>query len=68
MQKQIIVDVMDDGEVKIETKGYAGPICVEESKFLKGALGEEVSQVLTAAYYQVDQNNNVRRTIRPLCG
>ncbi len=68
MQKQIIVDVMDNGEVKIETKGYSGPLCLEESKFLKGALGEEVSRVLTSAYYQVDQNNNVRRTIVPLCG
>jgi methionyl-tRNA synthetase len=68
MTKQIIVDVMDDGEVKIETKGYSGPICLQESKFLKDVLGEETSRVLTATYYKVDQCNNVRRTIRPLCG
>ena len=68
MRKQIIVDVMDDGEVKIETKGYSGPICLEESKFLKDALGEETSRILTATYYQSDQCNTVKRTIRPLCG
>lgn len=67
MQKQIIVDVMDDGEVRIETKGYSGPVCLAESQFLKDLLGEEVSRQLTAAYYQQDERVNTRKII-PLCG
>lgn len=68
MKKQIFVDVMDDGEVKIETKGYSGPVCLEESKFLKDVLGEETSRTLTAAFYQQGVCNTVTRKIIPLCG
>ncbi len=68
MQKQIIVDVMDDGEVKIETKGFSGPICLKESQFLKDILGHEISKQLTPAYYQKNSNNQTTRKIIPLCG
>lgn len=68
MPKQIIVDVMDDGEVKIETKGYSGPVCLQEAKFLKELLGEEISRTLTPAFYQQGQTNTVTRKIIPLCG
>ncbi len=68
MQKQIIVDVMDDGEVLIQNKGYSGPVCLEESKFLKDLLGEEISRTLTPAFYQHAQTNTVTRKIIPLCG
>ena len=67
MQKQIIVDVMDDGEVKIETKGFSGPMCLKESQFLKDILGSEISKQLTPAYYQ-QKHNTVTRKIIPLCG
>ena len=66
--KQIIVDVTNDGEVKIETKGYVGKECVEESQFLKDVLGEETSRQLVAAYYQRQgQKETVKRHL-PLCG
>lgn len=66
MKKQIIVDVMDDGEVKIMTKGYTGPMCIEETQFLKDLLGHEVLRQLSTAYYQNCKNKT--RKIIPLCG
>jgi hypothetical protein len=53
--KQIIVDISDSGEIRLETKGFTGKACLEESKFLKDLLGQELSQQLTPAYYQTQQ-------------
>ena len=44
MAKKIIVEIDNDGEVRIETQGYKGPICLEESQFLKDILGEECAE------------------------
>lgn len=52
MTKQIVVDIDDSGEVRIETKGFKGPVCLEESQFLKDLLGKELSQYLTPMFYQ----------------
>ena len=68
MKKQIIVDVMDDGEVKITTKGYKGPMCIEETQFLKDLLGHEVQRQLSVAYYQKENCKKTNRKIIPLCG
>ena len=38
--KQIIVEVSPDGEITIETRGFKGPACLKESKFLKDLLGQ----------------------------
>ena len=66
--KQIIIDIKDDGEVKIETRGYSGSSCVEESQFIKDILGEETAKHLTPAYYQRQgQKESVKRHL-PLCG
>lgn len=64
MQKEIIVTICDDAEIKIESKGYSGPVCLAEAQFLKDILGEEISRVLTPAYYQ----NEHKRQFIPLCG
>lgn len=66
MSKRIYVDVMDDGEVRIETKGFKGPVCLAETQFLKELLGEEVSRQLCASYYQKN-NESIKKHI-PLCG
>ena len=49
--KQIVIDVTEDGEVKIETRGFTGKSCIVESQLLKDLLGKELSQSLTPAYY-----------------
>ena len=49
--KEIVIEVSEDGEVRLETKGFEGKACLEESKFLKDLLGSEVCRHLTPAYY-----------------
>jgi len=65
--KQIIIDVLDSGEIKIETKGFKGKSCIEESQFLKDLLGEEKARNLVPAYYQT-KNKAVIHKHLPLCG
>ena len=64
--KEIVVDVLDTGEVKIETRGFSGKACIQESQFLKDLLGKEISQQLTPAYYR-EGRQEVKKHI-PLCG
>lgn len=64
--KEIIVDISDDGEIKIETKGFKGKSCIAEAQFLKDLIGKEISQSLTPAYYE-DQKTIVKKHL-PLCG
>lgn len=64
--KEIIIDISDTGEIKIETRGYTGKSCIEESQFVKDLLGDEISRQLTPAVYQ--QNNKQVKMYLPLCG
>lgn len=64
--KEIIIDVSDDGEVQIETRGFKGKSCLAESEFLKDLLGKETSRQLTPAYYQ-EEKQTVKKYL-PLCG
>jgi hypothetical protein len=66
--KQILIDISDDGEVKIETRGFSGKACVSESEFLKDLLGKETARQLTPAYYQRQGRNEVVKKHLPLCG
>lgn len=64
--KQIIIDVLDDGEVKLETRGFAGKTCLEETEFIKNILGNEITRQLTPAYYT--QGKETVKKHLPLCG
>jgi len=64
--KEIIIDISDDGEVRIETRGFKGKSCLAESEFLKELLGKETSRQLTPAYYQ-EEKQTVKKYL-PLCG
>ena len=64
--KEIIIDISDDGEVRIETRGFKGKSCLAESEFLKELLGKETSRQLTPAYYQ-EEKETVKKYL-PLCG
>ncbi len=64
--KEIIVEVSMDGEIKLETRGFKGKACIEESKFLKEVLGAETLRELTPAYY-VEEEVAVKKYL-PLCG
>jgi hypothetical protein len=65
--KQIIVDVLDSGEIRIETSGFSGKSCIEESKFLKLLLGKELERQLVPAYYTIENKKTVKKHL-PLCG
>ena len=64
--KEIIIDISNDGEVKLETRGFTGKSCVEESQFIKDLLGKETAKQLTPAYYQA-QTTQVKKYL-PICG
>jgi hypothetical protein len=64
--KEIVIDISDDGEIRIETKGFKGKACLEESLFLKNLLGEETYKQLTPAYYNT--NKNELKKYLQLCG
>lgn len=64
--KEIIVDISNDGEIKIETKGFEGKSCIAESEFLKNLLGRETKQQLTPAYFYT--NKSKTKKYLPICG
>ena len=64
--KEIVVDVSDSGEIKIETRGFKGKSCLMEAEFLKEVLGRETARQLTPTYWQKSQAK-VKKHL-PLCG
>ncbi len=53
MKSQTIeITVSPTGETKIQTQGFAGNGCREASQFLEHALGQRVSETLTAEFHQ----------------
>jgi len=65
--KQVIMTIKPDGEISIETEGFSGSMCVEETQFIKDALGEETAQVLKPCYFGTVETG-VKRKLKPLCG
>jgi hypothetical protein len=64
--KEIVIDISEDGEIRLETKGFVGKACVEESQFLKDILGKETFKRLTPAYYSTIKKK-VKKYLQ-LCG
>jgi hypothetical protein len=64
--KEIVIDISSDGEIRIETKGFKGKACLEESQFLKKLLGKETYKQLTPAYYNTNKKK-VKKYLQ-LCG
>ena len=64
--KQIVIDVANDGEIKIETRGFTGKACIEETQFLKDLLGQETARELKPCYFQQEKQKITRHI--PLCG
>ena len=64
--KEIVIDVSDDGEVRIETRGFSGKSCIAESRFIKDVLGKETEKQLTPTYWQ-KTNTKIKKYL-PLCG
>ena len=64
--KEIVVDVSDDGEIRIETRGFSGKSCIAESRFIKDVLGKETESQLTPTYWQ-KASTTIKKYL-PLCG
>ncbi|HMY60370.1 MAG TPA: DUF2997 domain-containing protein [Pseudomonadota bacterium] len=52
-RKELEITISPSGEVSVQVKCIPGQSCVEETKFLEDALGNEVKdRQLTSDYYQ----------------
>ena len=59
--KTIEITVSPDGQTKVETKGFTGAECREASRFVEEALGQCISEKLTAEFFEnqpVQQTNH----------
>jgi hypothetical protein len=65
--KQIIITISEDAEIRIETKGYTGKACLEDSDFIKKILGKELAVKLCPTYYQKKNKEEVH-IFKPICG
>ena len=52
MKKIIRITVGPRGETRVETRGFSGGECRDASRFVEQALGQPVSEQLTAEFYQ----------------
>ncbi len=52
-RKELEISISPTGEVKVQVKCIPGQACVEETKFLEAALGNDIKdRQLTSDYYQ----------------
>ena len=54
MPRIIEVIVSPQGEVTLQTKGYAGSDCLQASRFLEQALGVVINDQKTTEFYQTE--------------
>jgi copper chaperone CopZ len=66
MEKQIVIDILDTGEIRIETIGFKGAECLKESEFIEEALGKVYGRKLTKAFYMKEGTKVT--THKQLCG
>jgi hypothetical protein len=52
MTKTIEITVSPKGRTTVTTKGFTGSSCREASRFIEQALGQQVSEQLTAEFHQ----------------
>ena len=64
--KEIVIDISNEGEIKIETRGFKGKNCLSESQFIKDLLGRETARQLTPTYWAKNQTE-IKKYL-PLCG
>ena len=53
--KCIEITVSPTGQTSVQTKGFVGGECRDASRFLEEALGQRVSETLTAEFHQTAQ-------------
>ncbi|MDE2096125.1 MAG: DUF2997 domain-containing protein [Patescibacteria group bacterium] len=58
--KSIVIEVAEDGAVKVEGHGFSGPDCQKATAFLESALGVKTGEVRKPEFIQ--KAVNVQRT------
>ena len=61
MTKTIEVIVAPNGQVRVETKGFAGSECREASARLEQALGLRTSERLSTEFHQQAETGSLRQ-------
>ncbi len=59
--KTIEILISPKGEVKVQTRGFAGSSCRDASKFIEEALGQRVSEQLTPEFHQAETEHVQQR-------
>ena len=52
MRRAIEIIVTPEGKTTVQTSGFTGPACREASRFIEEALGQRMSETLTAEFHQ----------------
>ena len=65
MNKRIEIVVDTKGQSKVETKGFAGNECVEASKFIEQALGQQTEMRTTPEFFYARVNQSQKAANGP---
>lgn len=61
--KTIEITVSPTGQSSVQTKGFVGGECRDASRFVEEALGQQVSETLTAEFHQgVQQQQSIQQS------
>jgi hypothetical protein len=63
MPKKIVVDILKDGKVKIETENFKGESCIKSIKELFSEFIEIEDFELKSDYYENDETVNIEMKI-----
>ena len=61
MTRLIEIVISPTGQTRLQTQGFAGSACRDASRFLEQALGQPVSEQLTAEFHQSQPSGQVVR-------
>ena len=61
-----VVEIDEEGIIKLETEGFTGKSCVDESQWIKDIIGEEVSRHLKPCYFINEKGKLVKKHLN-LC-
>ncbi len=61
--KTIEITVSPTGQSSVQTKGFIGGECRDASRFIEEALGQRVSETLTAEFHQAARQHLVTQQV-----
>lgn len=61
--KTIEITISPTGQSSVQTKGFVGGECRDASRFIEEALGQRVSETLTAEFHQAAHQHLVTQQV-----